>query len=240
MNRAAVRSYPFQVIQRFMINRPGDVFYIGGNDILPAPLPAEREAEVIAMLGTEKEKEAKAVLIEHNLRLVAHVVKKYQGTGEDTDDLISIGTIGLIKAVTTFNPQKASRLSTYAARCIENELLMYFRAKKKHSKEVSLYEPIGTDKEGNEINLLDVIESAPVDIVEDCYIRENTDYLLRSLKKVLSDKEYQVICCRYGLFGMEEETQREIARKLCISRSYVSRIEKTALQKLRGLFPQMQ
>ena len=179
----------------------------------------------------EGDSQAKNILIEHNLRLVAHVVKKYQGTGEDTDDLISIGTIGLIKAVTTFNPQKASRLSTYAARCIENELLMYFRAKKK---------PIGTDKEGNEINLLDVIESAPVDIVEDCYIRENTDYLLRSLKKVLSDKEYQVICCRYGLFGMEEETQREIARKLCISRSYVSRIEKTALQKLRGLFPQMQ
>ena len=178
----------------------------------------------------EGDSQAKNILIEHNLRLVAHVVKKYQGTGEDTDDLISIGTIGLIKAVTTFNPQKASRLSTYAARCIENELLMYFRAKKKHSKEVSLYEPIGTD----------VIESAPVDIVEDCYIRENTDYLLRSLKKVLSDKEYQVICCRYGLFGMEEETQREIARKLCISRSYVSRIEKTALQKLRGLFPQMQ
>ena len=171
----------------------------------------------------EGDSQAKNILIEHNLRLVAHVVKKYQGTGEDTDDLISIGTIGLIKAVTTFNPQKASRLSTYAARCIENELLMYFRA-----------------KEGNEINLLDVIESAPVDIVEDCYIRENTDYLLRSLKKVLSDKEYQVICCRYGLFGMEEETQREIARKLCISRSYVSRIEKTALQKLRGLFPQMQ
>lgn len=159
----------------------------------------------------EGDSQAKNILIEHNLRLVAHVVKKYQGTGEDTDDLISIGTIGLIKAVTTFNPQKASRLSTYAARCIENE-----------------------------INLLDVIESAPVDIVEDCYIRENTDYLLRSLKKVLSDKEYQVICCRYGLFGMEEETQREIARKLCISRSYVSRIEKTALQKLRGLFPQMQ
>ena len=146
----------------------------------------------------EGDSQAKNILIEHNLRLVAHVVKKYQGTGEDTDDLISIGTIGLIKAVTTFNPQKASRLSTYAARCIENELLMYFRAKKKHSKEVSLYEPIGTDKEGNEINLLDVIESAPVDIVEDCYIRENTDYLLRSLKKVLSDKEYQVICCRYG------------------------------------------
>ena len=177
----------------------------------------------------EGDSQAKNILIEHNLRLVAHVVKKYQGTGEDTDDLISIGTIGLIKAVTT-----------YAARCIENELLMFFRSKKKHSREVSLYEPIGTDKEGNEINLLDVIESTPVDIVEDCYIRENTSYLLKSLKKILSEKEYQVICYRYGLFGMEEETQREIARKLCISRSYVSRIEKNALQKLRGLFPQMQ
>jgi RNA polymerase sporulation-specific sigma factor len=188
----------------------------------------------------EGDSQAKNILIEHNLRLVAHVVKKYQGTGEDTDDLISVGTIGLIKAVTTFNPQKASRLSTYSARCIENELLMYFRSKKKHSREVSLYEPIGTDKEGNEINLLDVIESTPVDIVEDCYIRENTSYLLKSLKRILSDKEYQVICYRYGLFGMEEETQREIAQKLCISRSYVSRIEKTALQKLRGLFPQMQ
>lgn len=123
---------------------------------------------------------------------------------------------------------------------IANELLMFFRSKKKHSREVSLYEPIGTDKEGNEINLLDVIESTPVDIVEDCYIRENTSYLLKSLKKILSEKEYQVICYRYGLFGMEEETQREIAQKLCISRSYVSRIEKNALQKLRGLFPQMQ
>ena len=203
----------------------------------PLPLTASEEQYYLQKY-IEGDLNAKHILIEHNLRLVAHVVKKYQGTGEDTDDLISIGTIGLIKAVTTFNPQKASRLSTYAARCIENELLMYFRAKKKHSKEVSLYDPIGTDKEGNEINLLDVIESVPVDIVEECYIRENTTYLLQSLKKILSEKEYQVICYRYGLFGMEEETQREIAQKLCISRSYVSRIEKTALQKLRGLFPQ--
>ena len=167
-------------------------------------------------------------------------VKKYQGVDEETDDLISIGTIGLIKAINTFNPQKATRLSTYAARCIENELLMFLRARRKYSREVSLYEPIGTDKEGNEINLLDMIESAPVDIVEECYIRENTSYLLRSLKKVLTDKEYQVICYRYGLFGVEEETQREIAKRLCISRSYVSRIEKNALHKLRELFPQMQ
>ena len=126
---------------------------------------------------------AKNLLIEHNLRLVAHVVKKYQGVDEETDDLISIGTIGLIKAITTFDPQKAARLSTYAARCIENEILMFLRSKRRRSREVSLYEPIGTDKEGNEINLLDVIESTPVDIVENCYMRENTSYLLRSLKR---------------------------------------------------------
>ena len=161
----------------------------------PKPL-SHGEEKLYLKRCKEGDQTARNMLIEHNMRLVAHVVKKYQCQDYDTEDLLSAGTIGLIKAVTTFNPQKASRLSTYAARCIENELLMYFRAKKKHSKEVSLYEPIGTDKEGNEINLLDVIESAPVDIVEDCYIRENTDYLLRSLKKVLSDKEYQVICCR--------------------------------------------
>lgn len=121
---------------------------------------------------------------------------------------------------------------------IANELLMFLRARKKYSREVSLYEPIGTDKEGNEINLLDVIETTPLDIVEECYVKENTSYLLRSLKNVLTEKEYQVICRRYGLFGMEEETQREIAKKLSISRSYVSRIEKNALLKLRELFPQ--
>ena len=152
---------------------------------------------------------AKNLLIEHNLRLVAHVVKKYQGVDEETDDLISIGTIGLIKAITTFDPQKAARLSTYAARCIENEILMFLRSKRRRSREVSLYEPIGTDKEGNEINLLDVIESTPVDIVEDCYMRENTSYLLRSLKDTLTEKEYQVICYRYGIFNEPELTQRE-------------------------------
>ena len=182
--------------------------------------------------------EAKNILIERNLRLVAHVVKKYQNTDEELDDLISIGTIGLIKAISTFDAQKSARLSTYAARCIDNELLMMLRAKKKHSREVSLYEPIGTDKEGNELNLLDVIESVPVDIVENCFLRENTAFLLNSLKDVLTSKEYQVICLRYGLFGEEEQTQREIACRLSISRSYVSRIEKTALLKLRALFPE--
>ena len=184
--------------------------------------------------------EAKRILIEHNLRLVAHVAKKYQGCDEDQDDLISIGTIGLIKAISTFDPSRTSKLSTYAARCIDNELLMMFRARRKRSREVSLYEPIGTDREGNEISLLDIIESPPVDVVDDCFKRDSISYLLRYIRTVLSPKEYQVICCRYGLNGQEPLTQREIAKNLSISRSYVSRIEKNALRKLRTLFPENQ
>ena len=184
----------------------------------------------------EGDPEAKNILIERNLRLVAHVVKKYQGLDEDMDDLISIGTIGLIKAISTFDAKKSVRLSTYAARCIDNELLMMLRTKKKYAKEVSLYEPIGTDKEGNEINLLDIMEAPSVDIIEDYSTRQDVLHLLACLKKALSPKEYQVICRRYGLFGEEELTQREIAQELSISRSYVSRIEKNALQKLKLLF----
>ena len=130
--------------------------------------------------------EAKNILIEHNLRLVAHVAKKYQGCDEDQDDLISIGTIGLIKAISTFDPSRTSKLSTYAARCIDNELLMMFRARRKRSREVSLYEPIGTDREGNEISLLDIIESPPVDVVDDCFKRDSISYLLRCIRTVLS------------------------------------------------------
>ena len=178
--------------------------------------------------------EAKNILIEHNLRLVAHVAKKYQGCDEDQDDLISIGTIGLIKAISTFDPSRTSKLSTYAAR------FMMFRARRKRSREVSLYEPIGTDREGNEISLLDIIESPPVDVVDDCFKRDSISYLLRYIRTVLSPKEYQVICCRYGLNGQEPLTQREIAENLSISRSYVSRIEKNALRKLRTLFPENQ
>lgn len=166
--------------------------------------------------------------------------KKYQGCDEDQDDLISIGTIGLIKAISTFDPSRTSKLSTYAARCIDNELLMMFRARRKRSREVSLYEPIGTDREGNEISLLDIIESPPVDVVDDCFKRDSISYLLRYIRTVLSPKEYQVICCRYGLNGQEPLTQREIAENLSISRSYVSRIEKNALRKLRTLFPENQ
>ena len=202
----------------------------------PKPLSADEEQRYLLRFQRGDPK-AKNILIEHNLRLVAHVAKKYQSCDEDPDDLISIGTIGLIKAISTFDLSRASKLSTYAARCIDNELLMMLRARKKRSREVSLYDPIGTDREGNEISLLDVIESPPIDVVEDCFKHDNLSHLLKHIKNTLSPKEYHVICCRYGLNGQEPQTQREIARELSISRSYVSRIEKNALQKLRTLFP---
>ena len=153
------------------------------------------------------------------------------------DDLISIGTIGLIKAIHTFDAQKASRLSTYAARCIDNELLMLLRSKKKSNREVSLYDPIGTDKEGNEISLLDIIETEPVDVVKNYSLKQDIARLYQLLPKVLTTREREIIKLRYGLYGEQELTQREIAKRLNISRSYVSRIEKNAILKLRSFFP---
>ena len=182
------------------------------------------------------DREARDILIERNLRLVAHVVKKYQGLDEDPEDLISIGTIGLIKAVSTYDMEKGSRLATYAARCIDNELLMMLRNKKKTSRNVSLYEPIGTDKEGNEIHLLDIVEGKEEDITESCIQKENTRKLYQFLKEVLTPLEYDVIKYRYGLYGNTEMTQRVIGKRLGISRSYVSRIEKNAVLKLRDRF----
>ena len=182
------------------------------------------------------DREARDILIERNLRLVAHVVKKYQGLDEDPEDLISIGTIGLIKAVSTYDMEKGSRLATYAARCIDNELLMMLRNKKKTSRDVSLYEPIGTDKEGDEIHLLDIVEGKEEDITETCIQKENTRKLYQFLKEVLTPLEYDVIKYRYGLYGNTEMTQRVIGKRLGISRSYVSRIEKNAVLKLRDRF----
>ena len=179
------------------------------------------------------DKTARDVLIERNLRLVAHIVKKYQGVDEDLDDLISIGTIGLIKAVSTYDMTKGSRLATYAARCIDNELLMMLRSRKKFSREVSLYEPIGTDKEGNEIHLLDIVEANEQDITDQCIHKERILQLYGCLREVLSPLEYEVIKYRYGLFGEKELTQRALGKRLGISRSYVSRIEKNAVLKLR-------
>lgn len=182
------------------------------------------------------DKAARDVLIERNLRLVAHIVKKYQGVDEDLDDLISIGTIGLIKAVSTYDMTKGSRLATYAARCIDNELLMMLRSRKKFSREVSLYEPIGTDKEGNEIHLLDIVEANEQDITDQCIHKERILQLYGCLREVLSPLEYEVIKYRYGLFGEKELTQRTLGKRLGISRSYVSRIEKNAVLKLRDRF----
>ena len=199
------------------------------------PLTVEEEKYYLQKYQ-EGDLEAKNILIERNLRLVAHIVKKYQGLDEDLDDLISIGTIGLIKAVSTFNTEKATRLSTYAARCIDNELLMLLRSRKKRAKDVSIYDPIGTDREGNEIHLLYIIECPPVDVVASCTLQENIRKLSRCLRTALTPKEFQVILLRYGLDGEKELTQKEIAKRLNISRSYVSRIEKNALTKLRAFF----
>ena len=201
------------------------------------PLTAEEEARYIQMLqkgSSEKAKEAREILIERNLRLVAHIAKKYQNVDEEMEDLISIGTIGLIKAVSSFDSGK-DKLSTYASRCIDNELLMLLRSKKKTSKEVSLYEPIGTDKEGNEINLLDIIESEQIDVIDRMELAGNLKRLGRIMQN-LEEREKEIIFLRYGLVTGKEITQREIGEMLGISRSYVSRIEKRALGKLRKGF----
>ena len=198
----------------------------------PQPLTASEEREYMQRY-TEGDLEAKHILIERNLRLVAHIVKKYQTCEEETEDLLSIGTIGLIKAVVTFNPEKCVRLGTYAARCIENEILMYLRAKKKSSREISLYEPIGTDREGNEIQLFDIIETEEEDAHQKAELREDIRLLYQKVECELSPRERLVLKMRYGLYNEEEYTQREIAGQLGISRSYVSRIEKSAIEKLR-------
>ena len=201
----------------------------------PAPLSPSEEKYYIQKY-TEGDLEAKHILIEHNLRLVAHVIKKYQNLEEDPEDLISIGTIGLIKAVVTFNPDKGNRLAAYASRCVENEILMYLRSKKKTGKEISLYEPIGTDREGNEIRLYDIIETEEDDIPDKIHLKENIQILYEKVENELSSREKLVLKMRYGLYNGEEYTQREIARQLGISRSYVSRIEKSAVEKLREHF----
>ncbi len=189
----------------------------------PQPLTAAEERYYMQKY-TEGDLEAKHILIERNLRLVAHIVKKYQSSPEDTEDLLSIGTIGLIKAVVTFNPDKCVRLGTYAARCIENEILMYMRAKKKSSKEISLYEPIGTDREGNEIQLFDIIETEEDDAHRKVELSDDIRMLYRRVESELSARERMVLKMRYGLYNEEEYTQREIAKQLGISRSYVYKI----------------
>lgn len=197
--------------------------------------PLSKELETYYLKRSkEGDLEARNILVEYNLRLVAHIIKKYNNYERDMDDLLSIGTIGLIKAINTYDIEKGNRLVTYASRCIENELLMMLRQERKCSREFSLYEPIGTDKEGNEINLLDIIEADSKDISEHIILEDNI-YELKSAIKKLNNREYLVLSLRYGLENNQPLTQREVATKLQISRSYVSRIEKKALTKLNKL-----
>ena len=196
------------------------------------PLEIQEEKKVLEeMQGGSLE--ARNTLIEHNMRLVAHIAKKYQNTHEDMEEMISIGTIGLIKAVMTFHPEKGSRLSTYAARCIDNELLMHLRNRKKAAREVSIYEPIGTDKEGNQINFMDIIESEEPDVIERMDKNGKISRLQKLLPRILTNRELEIIVLRYGLLDDKPVTQKQIAGRLGISRSYVSRIEKRALEKIR-------
>ena len=197
------------------------------------PLTTGEEKEHLAR-WKDGDLAARDVLIERNMRLVAHVAKKYAGEGREMDDLISIGTIGLIKAINTFDPEKNSKLATYAAKCIDNEILMSIRLEKKFSKDVSLYDPIGTDKEGNSINLVDVVEAEEADVVERLQMVQDIQRMYEAYENCLTDKEKLVVRLRYGIFGCQECTQKEIAASLGISRSYVSRIEKAVLLKMRA------
>lgn len=208
--------------------------HVKGAGAFPPPLSAEREAELLEK-SRNGDNEARNELIEHNLRLVAHIVKKYYNTGADQDDMISIGTIGLIKAVSTFNTDKGIHLATYASRCIENEILMFFRNQKKTAQDVFISDPIDTDKDGNTLTLIDVIADKS-DIADEIDTKIKVEKLRVILPVCLTERERLIIEMRYGLCGRDELTQREIAKKLNISRSYVSRIEKSALEKLRKQF----
>lgn len=201
----------------------------------PKPLTAREERDCLERYK-EGDQEARSILIERNMRLVAHVVKKYQNTDHDMEDLLSVGTIGLIKAVNTFKADRGSRLATYAAKCVENEILMLLRANKKYSREVSLYEPIGVDKDGETVSLLDVIEMENKETLDTIILSQDVKHLYEAYDSCLKENEKLVIGLRYGLYGKKEHTQREIAQILGISRSYVSRIEKKALEKLKMEF----
>lgn len=196
------------------------------------PLTQDEEQQMLRAYH-DGDMNAKNILIEKNMRLVAHMTKKYSVPERDISDLISVGTIGLIKAINSFNPDKGIRLATYAAKCIDNELLMMLRAERKTSREVSLYEPVGKDKEGNEISIIETVSCEPVDIVADMVFNQRVDVIEKSIDSVLSEREAYIIRHRFGLMGSEELTQSQIADNLGISRSYVSRIEKKSLEKLK-------
>lgn len=218
----------------FLLTRQGDVHYIGGAEVLPPPLEIDKENAVISDLGTEYEDEAKSILIEHNLRLVVYIAKKFDNTGVGVEDLISIGTIGLIKSINTFNPEKNIKLATYASRCIENEILMYLRRNNKTKLEVSIDEPLNVDWDGNELLLSDILGTDEDVIYKDIENEVERKLLLKAIDK-LSDREKTIIQLRFGLGkgSGKEMTQKEVAEMLGISQSYISRLEKKIMKRLK-------
>ena len=235
--KVVVPGLQFRLWQRessFWFSRQGEVHYIGGTDVLPPPLSQEEENERISQLATDMEKDAKQVLIEHNLRLVVYIAKKFDNTGVGVEDLISIGTIGLIKAINTYNPDKNIKLATYASRCIENEILMYLRRNNKVRMEVSIDEPLNVDWDGNELLLSDILGTDEDIIYKDMENEAEQKMLKKALSK-LSDREKLIISLRFGLNNREEEamTQKEVADLLGISQSYISRLEKKIMKRLK-------
>ncbi|MBR4982948.1 MAG: RNA polymerase sporulation sigma factor SigE [Lachnospiraceae bacterium] len=218
----------------FMVMKQGDIHYIGGTEVLPPPLELDEENQRISQLGTEDEPRAKAILIEHNLRLVVYIAKKFDNTGVGVEDLISIGTIGLIKAINTFNSDKNIKLATYASRCIENEILMYLRKTSKNKMEVSIDEPLNVDWDGNELLLSDILGTEE-DVIYKDLENEVESKLLRKAMEKLGEREKLIINLRYGLStpSGEEMTQKEVATYLGISQSYISRLEKKIMKRLK-------
>ena len=217
-----------------MMKQKGDIHYIGGTEVLPSPLAPEEELQEIMRLGTEEEAQAKSVLVEHNLRLVVYIAKKIDNTGVGVEDLISIGTIGLIKSINTFNPEKNIKLATYASRCIENEILMYLRRNNKTKLEVSIDEPLNVDWDGNELLLSDILGTEEDSIYRELENEAEHKLLVRAIG-CLSNRERMIVQMRYGLFTYEgnEKTQKEVADMLGISQSYISRLEKKIMKRLK-------
>lgn len=241
LERLFVKRIPFSIFHRRgrlkreeKLLQNNELFYIGGAEVLPPPLEAERENEMINDLGTPAEKEAKSVLIEHNLRLVVYIAKKFDNTGVGVEDLISIGTIGLIKSINTFNPEKNIKLATYASRCIENEILMYLRRNNKTRLEVSIDEPLNVDWDGNELLLSDILGTDEDVIYRDLENEVERKLLMKAIEK-LSDREKTIVNLRFGLTSPDgkELTQKEVATLLGISQSYISRLEKKIMKQLK-------
>ena len=235
----AVMSNQFKLkfipgFRTFLFPEKKDIHYIGGSEVLPAPLAVEEEAEAISDLGSKDNEQAKKVLIEHNLRLVVYIAKKFDNTGVGVEDLISIGTIGLIKAINTFNPTKNIKLATYASRCIENEILMYLRRNNKTKLEVSIDEPLNVDWDGNELLLSDILGTEEDTIYRDLENEAERKLLVKAIGR-LSNRERMIVRMRFGLGTLdgEEKTQKEVADILAISQSYISRLEKKIMQRLK-------